>query len=84
MVETPDMPENMTLVLLRRIANDVDAIRVDIRELLTRVGAVEHGVAQLTTGVAELSTRIDRLTDRVERIDHRLDLVEEPAPPSAR
>lgn len=82
MSETPDNPENLTLVYLRRILGEMTGVRADIKELRTRVGAVEHGIAQLNTTTAELSTRIDRLTDRIERIERRLDLVEEPSPPN--
>jgi predicted trehalose synthase len=73
--------QNLVLELLRSIRGDIATIKDDIRELKSRVGNVEIGVAsirrdlgQLATDDAEQHVRFDRLTERVERIEKRLDL----------
>jgi archaellum component FlaC len=62
-----DQPDNIVLVYLHRIDEKVDRLSDDVRELRSRMGVVEQGVAQM-------SGRIDRLADRVERIERRLEL----------
>ncbi len=64
-----DEPENVVLVLLRRIDQRTDRMASDLADLKLRVTAVEEGLA----GV---NRRLDRIEQRVERIEHRLDLVE--------
>lgn len=56
-------------------------------EVITRLGALERGqadlrrdVAEVHVGLAAVNTRLDNLDRRVTRIERRLDLVEEPAP----
>jgi hypothetical protein len=62
-------PENLTLVFLRRISEQIDALREDNREIKTRLGILEQQGASL-------STRLDRMEARLDRIERRLDLVE--------
>jgi hypothetical protein len=73
--------ENLVLELLRSICGDIATIKDDIRELKSRVGNLEIGVAsirrdlgQLATDDAESHVRFDRLVERMERVEKRLDL----------
>ena len=65
-------PENLMLVMLRRIDGKLDRVIDDVHDLKVRVTAVEEGLA----GVQR---RIDRVETRLDRIERRLDLVEPPA-----
>jgi archaellum component FlaC len=62
-------PDNMVLMLLRRIDERTQRMAEDLQDLKVRVTHVEEGLA----GV---NRRMDRLEQRVERIERRLDLVE--------
>jgi archaellum component FlaC len=62
-------PENIVLVMLRRIDAKIDRIADDVRDLKIRQTATEEALA----GV---NRRLDRLDVRVERIEKRLDLVD--------
>jgi archaellum component FlaC len=64
-----DEPDNIVLVLLRRMDAKLDRIGDDLRDLKTRVTGTEEAIA----GV---NRRLDRLEARVERIEKRLDLVD--------
>jgi hypothetical protein len=64
-----DEPENLVLVMLRRIDGKLDRIADDVRDLKVRQTATEEALA----GV---NRRLDRIELRVERIEKRLDLVE--------
>jgi archaellum component FlaC len=64
-------PDNMVLILLRRLDEKMDRVIDEIRDLKVRTTAVEENLA----GVQR---RIDRLEARVERIEKRLDLVDHP------
>jgi phage shock protein A len=66
-----DQPDNLVLVLLRRIDGKVDRLIDDVNDLKARMSAVEENLA----GVHR---RIDRLELRVERIERRLDLADAP------
>ena len=66
-----DEPDNMLLVILRRIDQRTERIADDLHDLKIRMPHVEEGLA----GV---NRRMDRLEQRVERIERRLDLVEPP------
>lgn len=61
-------PNNLVLVMLRRIDTKIDRLTDDVHGLKVRMTSVEENLA----GVQR---RIDRLEDRVERIERRLDLV---------
>ncbi len=64
-------PDNLVLVMLRRLDTKMDRLIDDVHELKVRMTSVE-------TNLAGVQRRIDRLEDRVERIVRRLDLVGQP------
>ena len=66
-----DEPDNLVLVMLRRLDTKMDRLIDDVHELKVRMSSVE-------TNLAGVQRRIDRLDDRVERIERRLDLVSQP------
>ena len=61
-------PDNLVLVLLRRIDERLDRIEFDVHEIKVRMTAVEEGLNSL-------NRRVDRLEDRMLRIEKRLELV---------
>jgi hypothetical protein len=62
-------PEELTLLMLRRIDEKLDRVLEDVRDLKVRTTSLEEGVA----GVQR---RLDRFELRLDRIDTRLDLVD--------
>jgi hypothetical protein len=62
-------PENVVLLLLRRLDEKLDRLVDDVRDLKLRMTLVENGLATL-------NGRVDRIEARLERIERRLDLVE--------
>jgi predicted nucleic acid-binding Zn-ribbon protein len=62
-------PDNIVLIQLRHIADQLEGLRDDNREIKTRLGILEQQVASL-------SSRMDRLELRLDRIERRLDLVD--------
>ena len=62
-----DEPENIVLLMLRKIDQRTERMAEDLHDLKVRVTAVEEGLA----GV---NRRLDRLEIRVERIEKRLEL----------
>ncbi len=62
-------PDNVVLVLLRRLDAKMDRVIDDLHDVKVRLTAVEEGLNVV-------QRRIDRLEDRVERIERRLDLVD--------
>ena len=64
-----DEPDNVVLVLLRRMDAKMDRVIDDLHDVKVRLTAVEEGLNVV-------QRRIDRLEDRVERIERRLDLVD--------
>lgn len=62
-------PDNMMLVLLRRLDEKVDRVLDEMRDLKVRTTAVEENIV----GVHR---RLDRMEHRIERIERRLDLVD--------
>jgi hypothetical protein len=62
-----DEPDNIVLVMLRRIDQRTEYLLEELRDLKVRVTAVVEGLA----GV---NRRLDRLDVRVERIEKRLEL----------
>jgi archaellum component FlaC len=62
-------PDNVVLVLLRRIDERTERMADDLQDLKVRVTAVEESLA----GV---NRRLDRLDSRVERIERRLELTD--------
>jgi septal ring factor EnvC (AmiA/AmiB activator) len=74
--------ENIVLEHLRAIRSDIGAMKDDLRQLTTRMGHVEIGVAGLRRDiahseqfVAESSVRYDQLRERIERIEKRLEII---------
>ena len=69
-------PDNLVLVALReqrdlmnRIHNKLDDMQEDMREVKTRLSAVEMQVSTL-------HNRMDRFDERLARVERRLDLVD--------
>jgi archaellum component FlaC len=62
-------PDNLILVLLRKIDERTARITDDLQDLKVRVTAIEEGLAGI-------HRRLDRLDTRVERIERRLELTE--------
>ncbi len=66
-----DDPDNLVLVILRRMDAKLDRVIEDVQNLKMRMTHVEEGLA----GV---NRRIDRVEQRLDRIERRLDLVDQP------
>jgi chromosome segregation ATPase len=64
-----DEPDNLVLEILRRVDRKVDQAVEDLRDLKTRMTAVE-------SGLAGVQRRIDRVEERLERIERRLELAD--------
>jgi archaellum component FlaC len=62
-------PENVVLILLRRIDERTERMADDLQDLKVRVTSVEEGLA----GV---NRRLDRLESRMERVERRLELTD--------
>ena len=62
-------PDNVVLVLLRKIDERTERMAEDLQDLKVRVTSVEEGLA----GV---NRRLDRLEGRMERIERRLELTD--------
>jgi archaellum component FlaC len=62
-----DEPDNLVLVMLRKIDQRTERMADDLQDLKVRMTAVEEGLA----GV---NRRLDRLEVRFERIEKRLEL----------
>jgi archaellum component FlaC len=62
-----DEPDNILLIMLRKIDQRTERMADDLQDLKVRMTAVEEGLA----GV---NRRLDRLEVRVERIEKRLEL----------
>lgn len=80
---TDEGPDSLVLRYLRGIDTKVDALRDEVRDLKSRLSAVETGlnaVRRDLVTLAEADAReqasIDRMSDRLERVERRLDLKE--------
>ena len=62
-----DEPENIMLLLLRRIDEKVDRLVADVQDLKQRMTLVE-------VQLAGQAVRIDRVEARLDRIERRLEL----------
>jgi archaellum component FlaC len=64
-----DEPNNIVLVMLRKIDQRTERMAEDLHDLKVRVTGVEEGLA----GV---NRRLDRLEGRIERIEKRIELTD--------
>lgn len=64
-----DEPDNIVLVMLRRIDAKLDRVGEDVHNLKVRMTSVEEGMAVMNRPV-------DRIEERLDRIERRLDLTE--------
>ncbi len=75
-----DQPENLVLVLLRRLDASMGVLRADMAEVKQRLTTIEIQIANLSSTesshYAQTMLRSDRHEARLERIERRLDLVE--------
>jgi archaellum component FlaC len=62
-------PDNLVLVLLRRLDEKMDRVLDDMRDVKVRVTGLEEGLA----GV---NRRLDRMEFRIDRIERRLELAD--------
>ncbi|MDP2411724.1 MAG: hypothetical protein Q8M26_15730 [Pseudolabrys sp.] len=62
-------PDNVVLVLLRKIDERTGRMADELQDLKSRVTSIEEGLA----GV---NRRLDRIDSRVDRIERRLELTE--------
>jgi len=67
--------DNLLLEHMKRIQAELADSRERDREIITRLGHLETGMADHASILAEHSVRLDRVADRLERIERRLDLV---------
>lgn len=73
--------ENLILEHLERFQIGQDRIERKLEEVVTRLGALEIGVASVRRdfahaeeNAAAISVRVDRLNERLDRIERRLEL----------
>ncbi|KPF72981.1 hypothetical protein IP69_03045 [Bosea sp. AAP35] len=64
-----DEPDNIVLVMLRRIDAKLDRVGEDVHNLKVRMTSVEEGMAAM-------NRRVDRIDERLDRIERRLDPTE--------
>ena len=90
-IPIPADPAETPLVYLRAIRGMLDDHSRKFDEVITRLGALERGqadlrrdVAEVHVGLAGVNTRLDNIDRRVTRIERRLDLIEDPTPTGAR
>ena len=60
-------PDNLVLVMLRRIDSKVDRLVSDMHDVKVRLTAVEEGLAGI-------HRRMDRMEDRLDHVEKRLEL----------
>lgn len=63
--------------MLQRVLDSQRETREDVREIKSRLGRLEGGVANLHVFLAEQSVRLDRFADRLERVERRLDIADD-------
>ena len=63
-----DEPDNLVLVLLRRIDAKLDRVMSDVTNLKVRMSALEAESGYVRVGLAELNARMDRLDTRLADI----------------
>lgn len=76
-----DAVDNLILEHLKRFQAGQERIERDLREIKTRLSALEAGqgsvvqhLGHLASSIAGQQVSIDRLNDRIDRIEHRLEL----------
>ncbi|MFC3693454.1 hypothetical protein [Chenggangzhangella methanolivorans] len=62
-----DEPDNMVLILLRKMDEKIDRLSDDVKDMKVRMINVDEGLA----GV---NRRLDRIEARVDRVERRLEL----------
>jgi DNA repair ATPase RecN len=62
-----DDPDNLVLVMLRKIDQKIDRMSFDLHDVKVRMTAVEEGL----TGIHR---RMDRMEDRLDHVEKRLEL----------
>jgi predicted nucleic acid-binding Zn-ribbon protein len=67
-------PENVVVAYLQRIAEKVDRLRDDVRELKTGLNGVRRDLIALAEAHARVELMVDRQGERLDKIDRRLDL----------
>ncbi|MFC5504705.1 MULTISPECIES: hypothetical protein [Hyphomicrobiales] len=71
-------PDNIVLVMLRRMDAKLDRVIDDVRDLKVRMTNVEEGLAKVELSIAGVNRRIDGVEARLDRIERRFDLVDMP------
>jgi archaellum component FlaC len=74
-----DAPDNVVLILLRRIDERVGRMAEDVHDLKLRMTGVESDLGHVRVSLAGVNARIDRVEGRLDRIERRLDLIDAPA-----
>ena len=57
-------PGNMTLVYLRRMSQQMDALTQDVREIKTHLAQLDQQTVTLATRLEEIDQRLDRMEKR--------------------
>lgn len=80
-----DNVDSIVLEHLRALRTELATVKVDVREIKTRITDLEVGHATILKHIAHLAesaagqhVRYDRIVDRLDRIEKRLDLVDTP------
>lgn len=77
-----NITDNLLLDHLRAIRADVASIKVDSKDIKTRMTALEIAVAGFASSemnhFASLAGRADRTDDRLDRIERRLEIIDTP------
>jgi hypothetical protein len=71
-----DEPDNLVLVMLRKLDAKIDALGVSVHDIKARMAAADYMFAFLVKAIANLQHAMDRHGDRLERIEKRLDLID--------
>jgi hypothetical protein len=66
-------PDSLILRMLRDIAHKQDLMMDDVRDLKSRVTALE---AFVTSNLTVVNGRLDRIESRLDRIERRLEIAE--------
>ncbi len=69
-------PDNLVLVMLRRLDGKFDRMAEEMREMKGRLTNVEIVISALVTADGRMQHAIDRMSERLDRIERRLDITE--------